>query len=809
LIIAVVVSFTITLDKVFAEGDGLVGHGHIKGTVHEAEKDIPVEYANVIVFSLPDSSMITGGITGTDGGFVLKDIPYGNYYVTADFIGYKKKIIENVNISPNNKHVNLGIIPLSMTAFQLKGAEITAEKMAVEYKLDRKVINVDQDLGAAGNSAIEVLEKAPSIRVDISGEVQLRGSSNFTVLIDGKPSLLDGSEALQQIPASTIESIEIITNPSVKYDPDGTAGIINIKLKKNRLEGLSGVWNASLGTGDKYASDIYLNYKTGKFSFYGGAEWNDRNYPWESKEQRETYGDTTLFKNSYGNGGWIRSGIRLKAGFDYNADNNITYSLGGEYGDFGFGMDNYQHVTEYTSPTSATRYYINDDQRRWKRKAYDLSGNIRKQFDDENHYVNLYARFSNRNGTEIQDKKEYDTDENWNSNDPLPFLLRSDERGPSNNYRVELDYTRPVGNNDGKLETGYHFRNDTDHEDYMLQTFDYDQSIWVTDDNYTKNTMYLRNIHAVYGIFSNSWNTFQYQVGLRGEYTFRKMDVKNTGQSSLVDRFDYFPSVHASKKINDKNQVMASYSRRIDRPRGWFLEPYVSYVDENTRREGNPDLLPEYTDSYELSFIRTLPAGNASIEGYYRRTDNKITSIQTVDPETGILYQTFENLNNDKSLGVEGSFMYDITKWFNVNLSGTYYNYRLDDRRFENGDKILSSNNWNARLITSFKLPSNTRFQLNASYESPTVEAQGREEEQYYFDFTMRQDFFGKKLNVTFKIGDVFSTRKHVEHTYGENFYVYQYRKREAPIYTLTLSYKLNNFKPQQNPNVSDSGGEM
>ena len=791
--------------------DGAVGKGDIRGEVHDAGQDLPVEYANIIVFSPADSSMVSGGISGPDGKFHLKDIPYGEYYVTVDFIGYKKKIINNVVVSRENKHIDLGIINLNMTAVQLQEAQVTADKMAVEYKLDRKVINVDQNLGAAGNTAVEALERAPSIRVDISGEVQLRGNSNFTVLIDGKPSLLDGSEALQQIPASTIESIEIITNPSVKYDPDGTAGIINIKLKKNRLDGLSGVVNSSASSTESYSADVLLNYKTGKFNIFGGVDWNDRRYPWEGRERRETYdNDTTYYKVSEGEGHWLRNGVRLKAGVDYTSDNNTTYSLGGELGDFGFGYDNYQQVREYSSPGTFNEYYIVDNQRRFSRLAYELNGNIRKQFDDDNHYINLYARYSTRDGAERQDQKEYLTDSQWNSIDPDPWLLRADESGPSENIRVELDYSRPIGANGGKLEGGYHFRNDSDDEDYMLETFDFDLGEWVVDDNYTRSTVYVRNIHAIYGIYNNSYKALEYQVGLRGEYTYRNLEVTNLGETSLVDRFDYFPSVHTSYKLTDKNQLMASYSKRIRRPRGWFLEPYETYVDENTRRRGNPDLLPEYTDSYEIGFLRTLPAGNASVEAYFRKTDNEITRLQTVDPETGILYHTFINLNNEQSLGVEGSFMYDFTKWYNLNLSGTYYNYRLDDLRGESGGEELTSNNWDVRMISSFKLPTNTRFQLNFSYESPSVEAQGREEEEYYIDFTARQDFFQRSLNVTFKVGDVFGMRKDIEHTYGDNFYVYEYRERESPVFTLSLSYKLNNFKQRErSENGNMEGGEM
>ncbi|MCB2221756.1 MAG: TonB-dependent receptor family protein [Bacteroidetes bacterium] len=781
--------------------------GKIEGEVVDGNEKVPVEYANILVMNPGDSSMVTGGLTDLDGRFQIKDIPLGDYYVVVNFIGYEKRMIDNVKVTKKNQHIDLGKIDLNMTAVQLKAAEITAERMAVEYHLDRKVVNVAQDLDAAGNSAVEVLEKVPSIRVDISGEVSLRGSSNFTVLIDGKPSVLQGSEALQQIPSSTIENIEIITNPSVKYDPDGTAGIINIKLKKNRIDGLGGVVNATVGTGDKYASDLYLNYKTGKFNIFGGIDWNDRKFYNESTENRETINnDTSFFQNSFGEGAWLRNGLRLKGGLDFTPNDNTTWSVGGEYGDFGFGMDNYQHVKQFSQPASSTRYYINDDQRRWKRNFYSLNGSFKKEFAGENHELTLYGFYSNRDGSEKQDKIEYDTDANWNSIDSDPFLLRTDESGPSYNIRTEMDYTRPVGE-EGKMEFGYHYRRGIDNEDYTLQTFDYDASAWITDDDFTKNTFFERDIHAVYSTYSNSYKSFEYQLGLRGEYTYRNIEVSNTGESSLIDRFDYFPSLHVSNRFNDNNQVMASYSRRIDRPRGWYLEPYESFVDENTRRLGNPALLPEYTDSYELGYLRTLSAGNVSVDVYYRKTDNKITNISYVDQETGILYYQFQNLNSDQALGIEGAFIYDLTKWFNLNLSGTFYNYKLDDKTSESGG-TKTSNNWDSRLIGSFKLPTNTRFQVNLSYESPTVEAQGREEESYYADVTVRQDFFEKKFNVTLKVGDVFATRTARSYRNGPDFYISQTRIPESRVVTLTLSYRLNNFKERQDRR-SEMGGDM
>ncbi|MFU8843472.1 MAG: TonB-dependent receptor domain-containing protein [Bacteroidales bacterium] len=781
--------------------------GRIEGRVYDKSEDIPVEYANVVVFSLNDSSMVTGVITNQDGKFILEEVPYGEYYVSVQFIGYEPTIISGVSVTRQNRHIDIGDVDMRMTALQLEATEITAERMSVEYRMDRRVINVGQDIDAAGSSAVDILEKAPSIRVDINGDVMLRGSSNFTVLVDGKPSILDGNEVLKQIPASSIENIEIITNPSARFDPDGTAGIINIIMKKTRTNGFGGVVNATIGTGGKYASDIFLNYKTGQFSFFGNIDWNNRQFPGIGEELRETYNpNDTVVRLSTSENAWLRNGIRLRGGFDYEMNAQTSLSFGAEFGDVGFGMDNFQQIHEFTRPFTTERFYRSDNQFRWTRNFYSLNSTLKRNLGTPDHDFMIYGFFSKRDGSQIQDQKQVNTNSDWNSIDSDPFLLRSEEFGPSKNYRLEMDYTRPVTAS-GKMEAGYHLRISLSEESYVLETFDYDQYRWITDNRYSRSADFKDNVHAIYGIYSDKLQSFEYQLGLRGEYTYRDISVRNTDEQSLIDRFDLFPTVHLSNRFLEKNQVMASYSRRIERPRGWYLEPYETYIDENTRRIGNPALLPEYTNSFELGYLRTLRAGNLVFDIYYRQTENKITNIQYFDPTNEILYNQFQNLNNDQATGVEGSLLYDITKWFNLNLSATFYHYRLDDRVTEQ-QELRTSNNWDTRMITGFKLLPNTRIQANFSYNSPTVTAQGRQSENFYTDLTIRQDFFERQLNITLRVSDVFATRSSEYERFGANFYTFEYRKPESRVFMLTLSYRLNNFRPQTDRQIG-GGLEM
>ena len=781
--------------------------GKLYGIVADSTNASAIEFASIALYSATDSSLITGAITNEIGEFALTHIPDGDYYLIVHFIGYEDKVVDNIEVS-QKRRVDLGDIFLSHSAIYLAEAEIVAQRSMTEYKLDRKVINVSQDISNTGASAAQVLEKSPSVRVDIEGNVLLRGSSNFTVFIDGKPSVLDGNEALQQIPANTIENIEIITNPSAKYDPDGTAGIINIVSKKNRLQGFSGVVDVTAGTGDKYAADVYMNYKTGKFSFYGGVDWNDRKYPRKGNTYRESYrNDTTDYRSSNGDQEWMRNGLNFKAGVDYYLSDKANLSLGGEYGNGGFGWNRYSQVHDYTVPQSVDRYYLDNNEFSWKRDFYSLNAGYLQKFKEEGHQLKLFAFYSRRDGSQTQDKSETDTDNIWQPLATDPYLIRSMEAGPSQQLRIETDYIKPVLSK-GKIEAGYNFRLNDESEDYYLENYDYGQGAWVVDDLYTKYTTFNRSIHAVYGIFSHEIKGFQYQVGIRGEYTDREIVILNTDERAVVDRFDYFPSLHIAKSINESNQLMASYSRRIDRPRSYYLEPFVTYVDESTRRVGNPNLLPEYTDSYELGYLKAMSAGSFSVETYFRDTKNKITRVTYYVPDSAYFVNTYQNLNDEKALGVESSIVYDFTSWFNVNLSGTYYYYQVEDLTGESGS-MRSSNNWDGRLATSFKLKTQTRFQLNFAYDSPTVTAQGEAEGSYYADFTLKQEFLKNNLSVTLKVADIFDTRKSESYRYGDSFYEYEYSKPESRVVSLTVSYRLNNFK--QNPafmsNSNDGGG--
>ena len=476
-----------------AQGD--IPKGKITGTVLDNTTGQPVEYANVAVYRLRDSTLVTGTISDPAGAFVLDDLMPGRYYVTINFIGYNKTR-KQVQITPNSRINDLGEIKLEQAVTDIEGVEIVADKARIEYKIDRKVVNVSQDLVAAGGSAVDVMENTPSVKVDIEGNVTLRGSGQFTVLIDGKPTVLEGSDALQQIPASTIENIEIITNPSAKYDPDGMAGIINVVLKKNKGGGLSGIVNATVGTGNKYSGDFLLNYKTNKFNTFIGADYNDQQFTGSLEGTRKTFrNDTvTMLENNMVRN-YNRSGYVFKGGFDYYITELITLTLSGDVGTYKRGSNNSGLLREFTQPATREFYTKSKDNSVRSGDYYNLNMNYQHKFNQEGHELNALVYYSSEGGSDSENELEELSDNEGNITGDIPLTdLRTTETENSYELRVKTDYILPVKK--GKFEAGYQTRIDADDETFLFEERDPETGEWINNELYSSAMEFFRGIHS-------------------------------------------------------------------------------------------------------------------------------------------------------------------------------------------------------------------------------------------------------------------------------------------------------------------------
>jgi outer membrane receptor protein involved in Fe transport len=799
LVIFIILSANAQHSAPLTPGNYIPKSGSINGKVFDAGIATPIEYSSIALYNSIDSSLITGTITANDGSFVMKNLPFGKYYLVANFMGYEKILIDEIILNNEKSIVDVGIINLKSSSQNLQEVEIVATQNRVEYKIDRKIINVSQDINAVGGTAADVLENTPSVTVDIDGNVSLRGSTNFTVLIDGKPSPLSGNDALQQIPATSIQNIEIITNPSAKFDPDGMAGIINIVLKKNSLLGLSGIFNTKIGTRDKYAGDFLLSYKAKKYNVFGGLDYqNNTNYGsiYSFREMNPDEPLSTLVEIN-GDRNNTRKGLSLKTGLDLYLTEKSTLSFSADAGNHNHTSEMDANMYSYTSPASYDSFNVARGIGTRGGDYYNLVANYTKKFSEPRHELQASLSYQGEKGSDTDEESEYPANELFQVLPINPSRVRSEEMGDEIEFRANIDYTRPFAIN-GFLETGYQMRLDKENEEYLFENYDPDTNDWINNPLYSSGNYFNRNIQAAYATYSDKLGKLDYKLGIRSEYTNRSIRKDMNSDPYTLERLDFFPSAHLSMQFSGQQQVLTSYSRRINRPGGGDLEPFRTYMNSYTLREGNPELEPEYVNSFELNYQKNIGKSFFVVESYYRNTQNLITRMMYQDPTLpDVVIMTSKNINSDNSLG--GEFMLNLTikKWLNINTSVNIYKYWLNGAI--DGEEINKmSNNWDTRLTSSFYLSTKSRIQVIAMYNGPSVTAQGDRGAFYFANLAYRQDFMDRKLSAIISVQDIFGTMKHEFNTYSNTLNNSIRFEREHQVITLTLSYKLNNFKSQE-----------
>ena len=770
--------------------------GSITGKVFDSATKHTIEYANIVVLSVRDSSLVTGGITNKEGIFYLKIERPGNYKIEIRFIGYDTETIET-SIKPGNLNIDLGEILIHPSAVTLSDVVVEGNRSPVTYEIDKKVISPDQMQTVISGNAADVLANVPSVQVDVEGNVSLRGSQNFTVLIDGRPSLMDAQDALQQISATSIDRIEIITNPTAKYDADGTAGIINIIMKKNLGQELSGIFNANVGMYNTYGGNFLINYQDG-FKINVGLDYNQRHFPGDQTQNNIYYlenGTSTV--NSIGEIERGRISFEGRAGIELNLSESDLLSFGIRGGKREGGFNSNQNFTEFSSIAPTESLYTGNNERTREGTYFSLNSNYNRTFNQTGHQLLTEIFFSKRESDEFTTTSEFDQASQINGK-------KTTENGPSSEFRGKIDYTLPFSDV-SKFEAGYQGEVELSDESNNLYQYNPLTNEYEIQSQYSNLTKYNESQQSLYSMYSDMLWIINYQLGLRAEYTYRNIEVPVISQTFNIDRIDYFPSLHSSYKITPITTVMASYSRRINRPGGWALEPFPTWIDANNVRIGNPDLLPEFIDSYETGLQTIIGAVNFSTELYFRKTTNKIEPIRTA-LEENVTLTTFGNVGKDYSLGAEMMLIFDLVNFWNINLMGNVYNYRVEgsilDEPYSN-----ESFNWQARMNNTFKLWSSTQVQFNINYNSPTVSSQGKWEEFFTSDLSIRQEIISNILAVTLQVRDVFGTAKRVYTSEGTNLYNYNSFDMHTPALTLNLRYTFNNYKPKREGRGEEGNG--
>ncbi|MBN2262909.1 MAG: TonB-dependent receptor [Prolixibacteraceae bacterium] len=776
--------------------------GSLKGKIVESGSNVPLEYANIAIFSSADSSLVSGANAGPDGSFMITGIKPGKYYADAKFIGYEHSFKAEIEVSRNNQHIDIGVIELMPAAENIDEVTVVAQDRPIVYEIDKKVIDPSQFPTAANGTAVDILANTPSVVVDIEGNVSMRGSSSFTVLIDGRPTPFEAADALEQIPASTIRNIEIITNPSAKYDPDGNAGIININTKKSKITGVSGIVNASGDTNGSLSGDFLLNFKREKVNFFVSGNLSDRMRNGEYSSLNKTFATAdTITTQSDGDNIRGFKGWSLKTGFDYFFDdyNTLTFNVGlNGRNRYNEGLSNFHEF----STSGFNELSVTETLGEGKGEELSFGLDYKKTFEEAGREFTAFAYYETGTG------EDYSLYNQLNGDNILLRGQQSWEAGSDHQFRLKADYIHPF-NKRNKLEAGYQARIDRDLEWNDVHWYNSLESYEPSPESeYYSETNFKRDIHSLYSTYSNSGPIVGFQLGLRAEYTNRSLEYSKADEPSTINRLDLFPTTHLSFQLPSDQQLIASYTRRINRPRGHYLEPFITYEDAYNIRTGNPDIEPEYIDSYELGYQKQLGKGFVSAEVYHRKTNNKIERLRSVYSEN-VMIQTIANVGADYSTGLELMLNTNPAKWWMLNLMGNAYHYQIEGEIFGTSISAEPSFNWNSRLNNIFTLSKTTKVQFDVMYNSPTVGAQGRRQGFMFTNLAVRQDLFDNKLNITLSARDLFDTAKFGFESSGPDFYSKRSFDMKSPVFAITLSYKINNYKKQNGAANSDEGGMM
>lgn len=794
--------FTVLAFALFAKTSDNLSGNIISGKVIDAQSGANLEFTNIVVLD-QSGKQVKGTVTGTDGTFIVSGLDDGQYDVKISYIGYEEDILEDLSLA-GDKRVDVGTIELAPVSYSTDDVVVSAERAAVSYEIDKKVINVSEQFTASSGTAVDILENVPSVTVDIEGNVSLRGSTSFTVLIDGRPTMLDAADALAQIPSSSIENIEIITNPSAKYNPEGTSGIINIVLKKQERAGISAMLDLNGGLNDKYGAESIVDYKTQEYDLKFGINYSDRVFDVDQLQERRTIlNGNTSYINADGDGEWGRKRFNINTEFTlFPASDNI-WTIGGRYSTGERINNSAQHYTEWSDAAPARQLYISQSNGSREYDSYDVFSSFVHKFDQKGHEISAEFDFDYREGDER-------TTNELIQGGTIDDGKISTEAGPGREYRIKADYILPFSE-DSKFEAGYQSELETSDDNTASYEYNTTTGVYEFQDLYSRSTTYHKNVHALYSIYSGKTGMFGYQAGLRGEITDRKIEVSSAANDFTINRFDLFPTVHFSYEPYQDHQLMASYTRRINRPRGWNLEPFETWQDAYNVRRGNPALEPEYINSFEGGYQTFILNSIFSIEGYYRETTNKIERIHTTYSDN-VALSTFENVGEDYAIGTELMFNFDLFTLWNVNLMGNIYSYKVEGE-LEGQSFERDSFNWDTRFNNTFKISKNTQIQFNLMYNSPSVSSQGEREGFFGSSLAVRHDMFDKMVSAVLQIRDVFGTSKYKFTTDSGQYYEMREFDRESPMVMLNLKFNFNNYKDhsqnrQPGEGEMDGGGE-
>ncbi|MGF1635751.1 MAG: TonB-dependent receptor domain-containing protein [Cyclobacteriaceae bacterium] len=790
----------------------------ISGRVLDNDSKSPIEYSSVAIFHAADSSLIHGTISNENGQFEFNAITVGKYYLEIRFIGYTTKVVQ-IEVPPQAKNIiALGDILLTLNTEMLQDVEITGDRLTSTHTIDRQVFKADEFKSAMGGTAVDILRNMPSIAVNADGDIMMRGSAGFMILLDGKPVQGNMTAILNQLPANAIDDIEIITAPSARYDPDGKSGIINIKTKKGSTDGMYFLVNARLGAPSienfgnekiarRYGADFTYSVKKNKWDVSIGADYKRDDIAGYRDGTVETYrNDTITSLPSLGERSYRRESYsgRASATYSPNKYHAISASVFG-------GIRSEERTADIlydqsrrmnNSETPFERFgYFNKNLRERRGDFFIASLDYQRSFDNKSVLTAsaLYERT-------ILGGPTYNLNLNPNNLlDTLEYQIM-DEYNPLDGFRVNLNYVLPLEKN-ARLEIGYQYR-------YLIHVgqFAFNQKIigspvFTTLPEFGGNIDLQRQIHSLYTQYSKTWEKLSFSAGLRLEHTDRLLESQD-GDSYTLELLNLFPSVNAIYDLGKNYRLKGAYSRRIERTTTSMMNPFLARRHSEVLEEGDPELLPELIDAFEIGIVKEFDKHSFFANAYYRHTANVINRVNSVFNDS-VLYRTFTNANNAQAYGLEAGTELRATKWWKLYLGGTLYQYAVSGQIF---GQTLNQNslNYSFNINSTFEILPRLDLQFSLNYMSRTVTIQGEDSRFFMPNIVLSKSLMKEQASISLQwmaIGMGFlDTNQQRISNFGNDFTSSTNYIKEVDMVMINFSYRINELTRKLKFNKSEFG---
>lgn len=772
------VLFLLGILLVASSGANAQESGSITGNVIDKSTRAPIEAAGVSIYSVTDSvNVITGANTDAAGNFTISNVPAGEYYAEINLVGYSTAVVRGIKITADKPNANIGSVELK--AGETVTDEILVEEEApdVQITAEKKIFNVGKDLTLKGGNALDALRNIPSVSVDQDGNVSLRGSEGVKIMIDGKPYGLDGpnrSNILRSLSADNIESIEVVNNPSAKFEAEGVSGIINIITKRNDGFGYNGSVTLSTTTGDKYNGSFSGNLKKDNMNIFVDYTHNIWTSVFNSNSSRQVFFGTGFpYYDLLADARFRSNSDYVRAGIDYTIDPLNSFILSGSYNKRFFKSSGTQNNMELDANRSLANQFITKINSTDDGYNFDMAFNFYKKFKTKDQKLDFEVTYS-----------DYGDDQDGNTVnqiifpqlEPNPFTYNELQDNFTKEINAKIDYVHPI-NDKTKIEAGYQGEFIIDENTYNFDTLSYSNGQYVRDLTRSNEFNFDRQVNGAYLMFSSGiGDNFTYQFGIRAENTNHNGELVTTNQVFDQSYLDFFPSASLSQKLGEQEELSFSYSRRINRPRAGWLNPFPQFsAGSRNIFTGNPALQPEYINSFEMSFAKYFSTTSIIPSVFYRRSDNNISRTRTfIDSITTVT--KFDNFQTSDTYGAELIFNSRPTDWLSINGSVSYFTMKVNAENLPGGQKNENSTG-SGRISASVRLPDLFNLQASYFYSGEFVTAQAIVEPFQSFDAAISKDFFDGAATVSFRVSDIFNLSKFA-------------LSIDDPLYTETLDFK-------------------